>query len=808
MIDRASEKKKKLEELLEHGRLFFDGGTGSLLQAAGLQPGEQPETWNLLKPEIVTGLHISYLSAGCDIIKTNTFGANRLKYPSAGPFSLEAVVRAGIRCAALAVQKAGRGLVALSLGPTGKLLKPLGDLDFEKAVAIYKEVITAGAGPETDLILIETMSDSYELKAAVLAAKESSDLPVFATVVYDGNGKLLTGGTPLSVIAMLEGLGVDALGINCGLGPVQMKQIAEAYMQYASVPVIVNPNAGLPKEEQGKTVYDISPDEFAGVMEEIADLGVSVLGGCCGTTPEHIKKMTELCRHKAPVRPEKKDKTVVSSFGMAVELGETPIIIGERINPTGKPELKEALLSGDTSYILKEAVWQQERGAHVLDVNAGLPGIDEAAVLCHIVQELQGITELPLQLDTSDTAAMERALRIYNGKALINSVNGKEAVMDAVFPLMRRYGGVAVALTLDENGIPGTAKERCHIAERIIQKAAAYGIDKKDILIDALCLTISADPAGALTTLQTVELIRSRLGVKTILGISNISFGLPGREHINAAFFAMALMKGLNAAIINPCSDEMMNVYDSFLALAALDENCDRYIEKYGGEAAEETKRKGRSPDAEMTLEECVRNGLRKQAVRCTEALLLTEPPMSVIDNRLIPALDRVGKAYEEGISFLPQLLKSAEAAGGAFEVIRKNMVLSGTQGEKRGTVLLAAVKGDIHDIGKNIVRVLLENYSFDVIDMGRDVAPEAIAAEVEKKHIRLVGLSALMTTTVVHMEETIRLLREKTPWVRIMAGGAVLTQEYADIIGADRYCRDAMSSVKYAQEIYAAAAE
>lgn len=805
-----------IREELKKRVLLFDGGMGSLLQEKGLAPGELPETWNLLHPEILVGIHKSYLDAGADIILANTFGANRLKYNETTEYSLSEILKAGIENAREAVRQAGHGYVALDIGPTGKLLKPMGELEFETAVEIYAEIIRIGAACGVDLIVIETMSDTYELKAAVLAAKENSDLPVFATTIFDSKGKLLTGGTPKSVVALLEGLGVDALGINCGLGPVQMKEFAKELLHYASVPVIVNPNAGLPRSENGKTVYDIEPQEFAAVMGEILDLGVSMAGGCCGTTPEHIRLLKEVCGDRKAPQIVPKEDSLIASYAAAVEFGKDPVIIGERINPTGKSKFKQALRDHNLEYILKEGVTQQENGAAVLDVNVGLPEIDEPSMMREVVQELQAVTELPLQIDTSDAEAMEGALRIYNGKALINSVNGKKEVMDAVFPLVKKYGGMVVALTLDENGIPESADGRIAIARRIYQEAEAYGIPKKDILIDALCMTISSDPQGALTTLETVKRVKEELGGKTILGVSNISFGLPQREIVNAAFFTMALQNGLDAAIINPNSDAMMRSYYSYRALAALDEHCSDYIRVYSQYVAKQTLVKA-SPQTEAGAQDrkaegagsesdqlflSVEKGLKEQAAATALALLEKKEALSVINEVMIPALDRVGKGFEAGTVFLPQLLMSAEAAKAAFEVIRQKMEEGGQASQKKGSIVLATVKGDIHDIGKNIVKVLLENYSYEVIDLGKDVSPERIVEEAVKRKVPLVGLSALMTTTVPAMEETIHQLRKEAPWVKVMVGGAVLTETYAASIGADAYCKDAMASVNFAQQV------
>ena len=804
-------------EKLKERILLFDGGMGSLLQANGLKPGELPETWNVTHSDLIVKLHREYLEAGADMIKTNTFGANGLKYNKDKEFDLEQIVTAAMKNAREAVDTAAytsgrsKGAIALDIGPTGKLLKPLGDLDFEDAYELFSQVVRIGEREGADLILIETMSDSYEAKAAVLAAKENSNLPVFVTMIFDDKGKLLTGGNVESTVALLEGLGVDALGINCGLGPVQMKGILKDIMKVASLPVIVNPNAGLPRSEGGKTVYDIDADEFARVMKEIVEAGACIIGGCCGTTPEHIEKMAALCKD-LPVRlPERKNRTVISSYAQAVVIDRDPVIIGERINPTGKAKFKQALKDHNLEYILKEGVLQQDNGAHVLDVNVGLPEIDEPAMMVEVVKELQSIIDLPLQIDTSNMTAMERAMRIYNGKPLINSVNGKKEVMEAIFPLVKRYGGVVVALALDEDGIPETADGRIAVSKKIYDTAAGYGIGKEDIIIDALCMTVSSDNKGAITTLETVRRVRDELQGKTILGVSNISFGLPQREIVNAAFFTMALQNGLSAAIINPNSEAMMRSYYSFRVLADLDPQCSNYINIYSGNVAVlgEVKRQAGDQKAagisgtDLSLGESIKKGLKDRAYAAVSELLENREPLTIINEEMIPALNEVGKGFEKGTVFLPQLLMSAEAAKAAFEVIKEKLAQSGAEEKKKGTVILATVKGDIHDIGKNIVKVLLENYSYEVLDLGKDVPPETIVKTAIERNVKLVGLSALMTTTVPSMEETIRQLRIKAPFAKVMVGGAVLTKEYAMTIGADQYCRDAMASVNYAEDIF-----
>lgn len=776
--------------------LFFDGGMGTLLQEQGLQAGELPETWNLKNPEPIIEIHKAYLEVGADIILANTFGANRFKYGE----DLEEIVTAGVVNAKRAVAESGeKAYVALDIGSTGKLLKPMGTLDFEEAVDVFAEIIRAGEKAGADIILIETMSDTYELKAAVLAAKENSTLPIMATVIFDESKKMLTGASPQVVVSLLEGLGVDALGINCGLGPKQMKEIVKELLKYASIPVIVNPNAGLPRSENGKTVFDVGAEEFAEDMEEIVTMGAWFAGGCCGTTPAHIQAMVEKCKEITPVPITPKNYTFVTSYSTAVELGGRPVIIGERINPTGKSKFKQALRDHNIDYILEEGVKQEDSGAHILDVNVGLPEIDEAAMMETIVYELQSIMPIPLQIDTTNMEAMERALRIYNGKPMINSVNGKAEIMEQVFPLVKKYGGVVVGLALDEDGIPDTTEGRLAIAEKIYQTGEKYGISRKDIVIDALVMTMSTNNESAKITLDTVKEITAR-GGKTVLGVSNISFGLPQRELINAAFFTMAMNNGLSAGIINPNAKAMRQAYDTFCVLGGYDAQCMNYIENY---AVTDAPNAAAKPAAsKLNLTDSIIKGLKDQAYRATEEELKTKEPMEIINGELVPALDVVGQGFEKGTMFLPQLLMSAEAAKAGFEAIRQYVQSHGEAQEKKATIVIATVKGDIHDIGKNIVKVLLENYGYEVIDLGKDVPPEKIVETVVDKHAPLVGLSALMTTTVVNMEESIKELHKEAPWCKIMVGGAVLTQEYADMIGADFYGKDAMQSVYYAERL------
>ena len=795
----------KITDFLKENILILDGGMGTLLQERGLAIGELPERRSISHPELITEIHRAYFDAGSNVVNTNTFGANSLKFSDE---ELEAIVCAAINNAK-AARSESRGTqekwIALDIGPTGKMLKPYGDLDFEDAVLIFAKTIRLGAKYGCDLVFIETMNDSYEAKAALLAAKENCELPVFVSCAFGEDGKLMTGGSPAAMVAMLEGMGADAIGVNCSLGPTALAPTVKQYLEYASVPVILKPNAGLPRAIDGKTVFDVSPEEFAKTTADLAALGVRAVGGCCGTTPEYISALAEKIKAVTPIPLSKKQHTIVSSYTHAVELGGAPVLIGERINPTGKKRFKEALRAEDMDYILKEGISEEEAGAEILDVNVGLPEIDEPRLLTRAVCELQAIIDLPLQIDTANATAMESALRVYNGKPMINSVNGKPESMAAVFPLAKKYGGVIVALTLDESGIPATAEGRVEIARKILAEAEKHGIDKKDIIFDPLALTISADKDAAKETLRAIRIIREELGCHTSLGVSNVSFGLPERDIINSAFFALALANGLSAAIMNPHSAEMMKTYYACSALFGLDESCKNYLEF--AQNLPKPEPTSVAPTAKSTdeyrseLERAIVKGLSDEAARLTREILPSKAPLDVVAEDIIPALDRVGDGFEKKTVYLPQLLMSAEAAGAAFEVIKQTLPAGESNGDRK--VVLATVKGDIHDIGKNIVKLLLENYGFTVTDLGRDVPPERIVEAARESGATLVGLSALMTTTVPAMEETIRLLKTELPKVKTVVGGAVLTQEYADSIGADKYAKDAMEAVRYAEEIY-----
>lgn len=759
---------------------YFDGGMGTMLN---LKAGELPELLNINDPERVYAIHKAYADAGCNIISANTFGANRFKYDN-----VNEIVKSAVKNAKRTGKK-----VALDIGPTGKLLKPMGDLDFEECVDIFADVVKAGRD-EADLVLLETFGDLYEIKAAMLAVKENCDLPLIVSMIFDEKARLLTGADVRTACAVVEGLGADAIGFNCGLGPKQMLPLVEELEKHASIPILVMPNAGLPESVNGETIFNVDPDEFASYMTQIAKMGVSYLGGCCGTTPAHLKAMIEATKDIEDKVPEFKNETIVASYSKSVDLSEGAVI-GERINPTGKKLMKEALRNKDMDYVLRQGITQSEAGAHILDVNMGLPEIDEKEMLCSGVYELQSVLPVPLQLDSGDAEAMEAALRLYNGKAMINSVNGKEKSMKEIFPLAKKYGGVVVCLCLDEDGIPSTAQGRIAIAKKIIKRAAEYGIDKKNLAVDALVMTISTDTNNAVETLNAVDYIRNTLGVNTVLGVSNISFGLPNREAVNTAFYTLAMSRGLSAGIINPNSRPMMNAFYSYKALAGKDESCQEYIKSaVDTEIVQKTEN--------LDLKTAIIKGMKEESARCAKELLENTESLVIINDYIIPALDVVGDGFEKNTIFLPQLLMSADSAKAAFDEIKAHFVMSGAEQVKGEKIIIATVEGDIHDIGKNIVKVLLQNYGFDVMDLGKDVKCEKVLEEAQNNNVKLVGLSALMTTTVPNMEKTIKLLHDNTD-AKVFVGGAVLTRDYAKMINADFYAKDAMESVRIAQEFF-----
>lgn len=786
----------KITEYLKKNRIYLDGGTGTLLQEAGLAVGELPERWNLSHPEVLRAIHKDYYDAGSNVVSANTFGANSLKFSDG---ELEEIVRAAIdhvRYARDTSSGEQEKWISVDIGPTGRMLKPLGDLGFEEAVEVFAKTVRLGVKYGADLFFIQTMNDSLETKAALLAVKENSDLPVFVGNAYGADGKLMTGADAVAMVAMLEGMGADAIGVNCSLGPAALSGVIEKYLEYSSLPVILKANAGLPRIENGSTVYDLSAEDFARDSAILTEKGVRIVGGCCGTTPKYIEALVHATKDMPVKAIEKKNHTLVSSYTHAVSF-DSPVLIGERINPTGKPRFKEALRSGDIDYILREGIAESERGAHILDVNVGLPEIDEAEMLEKSVFALQSVLDLPLQIDTSDALAMERALRIYNGKAMINSVNGKCESMEKVFPLVKKYGGLVVALTLDEQGIPEKAEDRLEIARKILTEAEKWGIDKKDIIFDPLAMAVSPDSNAASETLRAVSLIHSELGCHTSLGVSNVSFGLPERDIINSSFFTLALGAGLSAAIMNPYSEEMMRAYHAYLALSGKDRNFENYIVYTNSHSA---KIEEKVKNDNSTLQNAIIKGLREDAIAKTRELIKKAEPLDIVNKEIIPALDTVGAGFEKKTVYLPGLLMSAEAAGAAFDVIKSAMPTD--KAPSRARVILATVKGDIHDIGKNIVKLILENYGYAVTDLGKDVAPEKIVEAAVKLKAEFVGLSALMTTTVPAMEETIRALSDSCPECKIIVGGAVLTEDYALKIGADKYAADAMDAVRYLESL------
>jgi len=779
---------------------FLDGGFGTMIQAAGLPAGKDPTDWNIENPSAVTCVHRAYVEAGAEIILTNTFGVNRLKYH--GKYELGALIRAAITNA----RASGAKKVALDIGPTGKLLAPAGDLAFETAYEAFAEVVRAGVEnrsqeEQPDLIFIETMSDVRELKAAVLAAKENGSLPIYASVALGEDGKLLTGGSVECVATLLEALDVDAYGFNCGLGPDRMLPFVERLARLTTKPILVKPNAGMPTLVEGKTVFKVGPEAFAEHVRQLMAAGASIVGGCCGTTPAHLRAV---CQGASPcaTQASRLPRPVVSSGTTAVELhSHEGLIIGERINPTGKKLLKEAYQKGDTAYVLREAVKQVDAGAQILDINCGVPGLDEAKLLVSTVEAVQSVVTCPLQVDTADPLALEGALRRVNGKPLVNSVNGKASSMAAVFPLVKRFGGLIVGLCLDENGIPPTVEGRLAIAKRILAEGAKYGFTKDDFVFDALTLAVSADPMAAQVTLETVRRLTDELGVNTVLGVSNVSFGLPNRPVLNNTMYALAKKAGLSAAIANPLvlKDEIDS--DAEAVLLGRDLNCERWIAKNVAPATSMQKNTDLMP-----LAAAIRSGLKEDAGTAARTMLKEgRLPMDIVNEGIVPALEEIGKKFEKGEVFLPQLLRAADAAGEAFMVVRTALANSDkrdeeTLGLKRRPIVLATVKGDIHDIGKNIVRALLENYGFDVIDLGRDVAPETIVETAKRTKAGLIGLSALMTTTVGAMAETIRRVKDEKLDAKVVVGGAVVTQEFADSIGADFYAKDAMRTVRIAE--------
>lgn len=781
---------------------MLDGGMGTTLQQSGLEPGASPDLLSITDPQLITSIHRRYVEAGSDIVYANTFGANRFKLEGCG-YTPEEVVDSAVKAAKGACLE--NTMVALDVGPLGELLEPMGTLSFEDAYDAFRQVMIQGAASGADLIAIETMTDLYEVKAAVLAAKENTQLPVIVSMTFEESGRTFTGTSIQCMVTTLEGLGVDAIGINCSLGPEEIFPMAEEMCSLSELPVFVKPNAGLP--DPRTNTYDITPEKFADCMAEYRKLGIAMAGGCCGTTPEYIGEMKKRFDGTAQIerKTSPKESTVCSATN-AVTIDHVTVI-GERINPTGKKRMKQALIDGDLDYILSQAVQQIDAGAQILDVNVGIPDIDEAAVLPEVVKAIQAITDLPLQIDSSDPAAIEAALRVYNGKAIVNSVNGEDAVLDKILPVVKKYGAAVVGLTLDEKGIPNKAEERFAIAKKILERAQEEGIPARDVFIDCLTLTASAQQAEVIETLKAVRMVKEQLGLHTVLGVSNISFGLPCRPLINRTFLALAMENGLDLPIINPNNEDMMGTVFAFEMLHNRDKNAEYFIQRYkdvslgtmtrGGEGTETNNQGG------SDLFHALEKGMKQETIHAVEELLKDHDEMTVVNDYLIPALDQVGQGFEKGTIFLPQMMQAATAAQGGFELIKERLVKSGQAGVSKGRAVIATVKGDIHDIGKNIVKVIMENYGFEIIDLGRDVPVETVVKTVLEKDIKLVGLSALMTTTLKSMEETIAAVREAAPDCKFFVGGAVLTPEYAEKIGADYYCKDAMKSVEAAKQVF-----
>lgn len=789
----------EVKERFEEGILIFDGAMGTMLQSNGLKLGELPEILNITDSKVIIEIHKSYIKAGANVITANTFGANEVKLKNSN-FSVEQIIHSAVENAKIAAGNKD-AYVALDIGPIGELLEPMGTLTFDEAYNIFKRQVTQGVKSGVDLILIETMTDLYEAKAAVLAAKENSDLPVFCTMSFEVDKRTFTGCNATSMVMVLEGLGVDALGVNCSLGPREIEPIIDEILNISKVPVMVQPNAGLPNIINGDTVFNILPEEFALYGAKFKEKGVKVIGGCCGTTDRHIESLVKALKYVEIKDKKYSPLSCVCTSTKAVIIDQVKVI-GERINPTGKKLFKEALKNGDLDYVLGEAIAQVDAGAHILDVNVGLPEINEEETMVKVIKEIQSILDVPLQIDSTNPKAIEMGLRYYNGKAIVNSVNGENKVLESILPIVKKYGAAVVGLTLDDRGIPSSGEERFRIAEKIVKTAERYGIDRKDIYIDCLTLTAAAQQEDVKETLKALSLVKEKLNVKTVLGVSNISFGLPNRDILNRTFLAASLFAGLDLPIINPLNKEMMNTIAASKVLWNEDKGAKEYLKHNKNISKEQEIVIKDSNNIQYDLFKIILKGIREEAKIATVKLLEYKEPLEVVNEYIIPALDVVGEKYEKGDIFLPQLIQSAETVKNSFQVI-KDKLRKGTNDDiSKGKIVLATVKGDIHDIGKNIVKVLLESYNYEIIDLGKDVSKEKIVEAVIKNNVKLIGLSALMTTTVKNMEETICELKKIKPGCIVMVGGAVLNEEYANMIQADYYAKDANESVTIARKV------
>ena len=789
----------EIREYLKDHILIFDGAMGTMLQKEGLPIGDNPEIFGIKNPHKLLKIHKKYLEAGSNVLTTNTFGCNELKVNKLG-YTVEEVIDRAVSIAKQAIEESDKSkprFVALDIGPIGEMLEPMGTLSFDRAYEIFKRQVIQGEKSGADLIIIETMMDLYEAKAAVLAAKENTNLPVICTMTFDENGRSFTGCLPEAMVATIEGLGVDALGVNCSLGPKQLLPIVKTITELANVPVIVQANAGLPVIKEGQAIYEMNDEEFFQGVKNFVDLGVSIIGGCCGTNETFIKKICDNIEKLQKKEPKRRKSTIVCSAVKYIDI-QGPTIVGERLNPTGRQLLIDAYVSGNNDYVINLALEQSNEGSEILNVNVGVPDLDEERAMKRVIKGIQEVVDVPLQLDSSNVKALEAGLRYYNGRTIVNSVNGKEKSLETILPIVKKYGACVVGLTLDENGIPSTAEGRFNIAKKIVERAEQYGIKRQDIFIDCLSLTVSAQQDEAMETIKAIKMVKENLGCKTILGVSNISFGIPNRKALNNTYLNLALGAGLDLAIINTEDRTMVESIDAYKVISNMDKGCLDYIEKFKF-VSNDNKTKERKNYDNLTLEDAIERGLKEEAKDLTLKILESHDEHFVLDKVLIPALDVVGTKYDKGELFLPQMIQAAETVKVSLNIIKERLSKNNNTSSK-GKIIVATVQGDIHDIGKNIVKIMLENYGYEVIDLGKDVPIEEVVKRAKEENIQLIGLSALMTTTVENMKKTIKALKENNINARVFVGGAVVTEEYAQKINADYYSKDAKSAVEIAK--------